>query len=305
MKDILSILNEPVRMQEIFDPVMEEKRIRLFILRLDEIDLIISGNKLFKLFYFLQQALSSHHQTILTFGGAYSNHLAATAAACASLKLNSIGIVRGYRPAILSHTLKKCEDEGMKIYFLPAKIYRNQNEMEFIESLHKEYGQFILVPEGGACITGKLGAEKITALVEGKNFTHACCALGTGTTAAGLSALRHQGTTILTFPVLKGITDLEMRMRNLLPGEILDGYEFMNEYHFGGYAKKTTELLNFMNNFYRKHGIPTDFVYTAKMFFGVWDLLYKDYFPFNSKILCLHTGGLQGNLSLPENTLSF
>lgn len=305
MVNIFSILDQPVRLQEIKDPLLEAQHCGLFVLRLDELHPLISGNKLFKLYYFLQAALETDHRTVITFGGAWSNHLAATAEACAGLELNSIGIVRGEKPQLLSNTLQQCQKSGMKLFFVPRNVYAQKSEEFFTEDLHQQHGPFILIPEGGASVEGRLGAEKITTLLKGRKFSHVCCATGTGTTIAGLSSLRAEGTEIIGFTVLKGLKDLEHNLQKLLPGEEPEGYKFFYDYHFGGYAKKTSELVLFMNNFFRNHQIPTDFVYTAKMFYGVWDLLGKNYFPFNSKILCLHTGGLQGNLSLPPNMLAF
>ncbi len=274
------------------------------MLRLDEIHPVISGNKLFKLIYFLEEAKKSKHQKIVTFGGAYSNHLAATAFAANKLNLKSVGIVRGEKPKLLSPTLLFCLENEMQLEFISREAYRKINEKDFLKDVKDKYGKAVLIPEGGFSLKGKDGAGLIYNYFTDKNFTHVCLPVGTATTFAGLVDVNNNEAEIIGFGVLKNFNDIEKRFAELKvnPGR---KYSFFKDYHFGGYAKKTGALITFMNDFYEQNKIALDFVYTAKMMFGVKDLIEKKYFPEGAKILCIHTGGLQGNSSLQQSELFY
>ena len=288
----------------IHDPFLTKSNISLSVLRLDKIDPEISGNKIFKLWHYLYEA-SGKHKKVITFGGPYSNHLAATSAACNKLHIDSIGIVRGQMPAIFPGTLSFCKKNGMQLLFVSREEYNKKENLSFGIRLKEEFGDHVLVPEGGFGPMGLLGAQEIVQHYHPNTYTHICCPVGTGTTIAGLMKASDNKSTILGFSALKGLNDFKERMNVLLDPDIRKNYSLNNDYHFGGFAKSTSELFEWMNSFYRTHKIPTDFVYTGKMMFGVYDLIKNHYFKKGSSILCIHTGGLQGNNSLPENTLCF
>lgn len=298
------LINIPPRIDQLQDKKYDLKRITLSILRLDKIHPVVSGNKLFKLNYFLDDAISSSHKTIITFGGAWSNHLAATAYACSEKGIRCIGIVRGEKPAALSDTLVFCMQNGMELNFICRKRYQQISNTQFADGFTKEYGDHTLIPEGGFSIQGAKGAAAITDYLDRKKYTHICCPVGTATTFAGLINGSGDASEIIGFGVLKNMTDISQRLKKLNVTETKK-YLFVNAYHFGGYAKKTIELITFMNTFYLDNKIPLDFVYTGKMMFGVTDLISKNYFVPGSNILCIHTGGLQGNRSLPKGMLIF
>jgi len=288
------------------DELFVEKQITLSVLRLDKIHPLVSGNKLFKLHYFLEEALTSKHNTIVTFGGAYSNHLAATACACKLLKLKSIGIVRGEKPEKISSTLQQCMQDGMQLKFIPRLQYADKGTTDFINELKKEFGNCMIIPEGGYAPTGANGAALIMDLIKYNSYTHICTASGTSTTTAGLLIAANPGQIIVSLPVLKGITDNKTSIKELTESkEDFENLLILDNYHFGGYAKKTDWLIGFMNECWIKYKLPLDFVYTAKMLYGIIDSIKKDTFEKGSEILCLHTGGLQGNKSLPLNSLLF
>ena len=292
--------------EELTDELFLQKQVSVSVLRLDQIHPVVSGNKLFKLHYFLQEALQSKHKTILTFGGAYSNHLTATAFACKTLQLKSIGIVRGEQPVQLSPTLQQCINDGMQLKFISRQAYEAKENPEFINSLQSELGEFIIVPEGGYHPLGVKGAALIMDLIYPVNYTHICTATGTATTLAGLLMAAKPQQTIISIPVLKGMTDINERIKYLAGLKTLPAnLHVLQDYHFGGYAKKTDSLIQFMNDCWLQYQLPLDFVYTAKMMFAITDSIKNDLFKKESKILCLHTGGLQGNKSLPLNTLLF
>ncbi len=285
------------------DDLFTQKKLNLSVLRLDKIHPVVSGNKLFKLHYFLKEV--SPKKTIITFGGAYSNHLAATAFACSSLNIKSIGIVRGEEPVQLSHTLKQCIDDRMQLRFIPRDAFTKKESAVFIDALKKEYGDPIIIPEGGYHPIGADGAALIMDLA-GRNYSHICTAVGTATTLAGLLKAAHLSQTIIGIPVLKGMNDIQERIQWLTGNNsIPKNLELLPDYHFGGYAKKTDALIRFINQCWQQYHLPLDFVYTAKLFFGIIDHIKKGHFPEGSNILCLHTGGLQGNKSLPLHTLLF
>ena len=292
--------------EELHDELFTEKQVTVSILRLDKIHPVISGNKFFKLHYFLEEAIAGKHDTIVTFGGAYSNHLAATAHVCNLLQLKTVGIVRGEKPAQLTHTLLQCMQDGMQLQFISRQEYAKKETAVFNKALIAEFGECIIIPEGGYHPLGARGAALIMDLIKDNNYTDICVASGTATTLAGLLMAAKPTQKVVNFPVLKEIKDNKIRVKELTG----NSHEFknlliLNQYHFGGYAKKTETLIKFMNDCWLQYKLPLDFVYTAKMFFGVIDSIKNGIFEAGSKILCVHTGGLQGNKSLSLNSLSF
>ena len=283
---------------------IKKKNISLSILRLDKIHPNISGNKYFKLYYFLQKALLLKKK-IITFGGAYSNHLAATAKACNISQIECIGIIRGERAKNISHTLSFCEEQGMKLQFINREEYKKKDTEYFKLELSENFGEHILIPEGGYSKDGVNGSGLIANFYNHHNFSHICTPVGTATTLAGLINVSLPSQKIIGFNILKNITDINYRLKFLLDHNHTNNYYLIDDYHFGGYAKKTNELIAFMNRFYDEFSIPTDFVYTGKMMFGVLDMINKNYFSAGSNILCIHTGGLQGNQSLKKGILNF
>jgi len=290
---------------EISHPGFEQKKIKLSIARLDKIHPVVSGNKLFKLHYFLEEAVNSSHKKIITFGGAYSNHLLATAYAANNLGLHAIGIVRGEKPRDESRTLELCRESGMQLHYISRASYKNIQEPAFLNNLKKEFGERVIIPEGGFSHLGAKGASLIMERLQLNQPTHICVAVGTATTLAGLLQGSEKGETIIGFPVLKNMTDIGSRLTFLNIDKYPGKLNILDEYHFGGYAKTTPELISFMNDFYTDHKVPLDFIYTAKMMYGTMEKIDQHYFREGSNIICLHTGGLQGNISLEKGTLVY
>ena len=271
---------------------LSHKNISVFIRREDLIHPFISGNKFRKLKYNLIQAKTENQNALLTFGGAFSNHIAATAFAGKEYGYKTIGIIRGdeLESKINENpTLKFAQECGMQFKFVTRENYRHKTEVEFIEKLKQEFGDFYLVPEGGTNEFAVKGCEEIL-IKEDSQYDFICTAVGTGGTISGLinSILPHQK--VLGFPALKGDflkEDIRKFARN-------ENWELINDYHFGGYGKVNSELIAFINQFYVENQIPLDPIYTGKMVFGVMDLISNNYFSEHSKILLIHTGGLQG-----------
>ena len=294
-----------ISFDKIFNHKIINQNLSLTVLRLDKIHEDVSGNKLFKLHYFLEECLTSFHKTILTFGGAYSNHLVATAFLCNQKGIKSIGIVRGEEPQTLSPTLIRCKQFGMELKFVSREIYqRFDNDKQNFVELKMIYGEFTKVPEGGYHAKGAEGASLIMDIIKPEKFTHISTAVGTATTLAGLLLQKQIEQEIIAIPVIKNMTDISDRLNYLGVNKNNKPTVFC-DYHFGGYAKHTNELISFMNTFFAETHIPTDFVYTAKMMYGIYEKIKSGYFAAGSKIVCIHTGGLQGNKSLPAGTLIF
>lgn len=274
------------------------------VLRLDLLHPVVSGNKAYKLKEYIAAAKAGGKSTLLTFGGAYSNHVVATAAAAGMNGVKSIGIVRGDPPKNLSHTLLAAKGYGMELHFITREEYRRKAIPASVYESN-DAGNIYIIPEGGYGHPGMKGAMDILAQNNTSSYTHILTAAGTGTTLAGLVAAAAPHQKVTGVPVLKNAASLQREIENLLPAEKHTGFELLTDYHFGGYAKYTHELLAFMNEFYRQTSIPTDFVYTGKAFFAVVDLAKKGHFPSGSKLLVVHTGGLQGNASLKKGALMF
>jgi 1-aminocyclopropane-1-carboxylate deaminase/D-cysteine desulfhydrase-like pyridoxal-dependent ACC family enzyme len=290
---------EQITVDEIFSDELKKKNIGLSVLRLDKIHPVISGNKWFKLKYWLEDAKAKNMEHLLTFGGPYSNHIVAVAAAGCLHGLKTTGIIRGEQPANLSISLQQAGEYGMNLIFISRGHYR---EKKLPQELSDDT---YIINEGGYGSLGVRGASEILDCCKMEEFTHICCAVGTTTMMAGLikSALPEQeiiGLTVLKNPAAK------MDLRGLFAdADPKKQFSFVHDYHFGGYAKKTDALIEFMNVFYQTTGIPSDFVYTAKLFFGISDLIKKNVFKAGSKLLMIHSGGLQGNLSLSKGLLMF
>ncbi len=266
------------------------------VLRLDKLHPVISGNKWFKLRFYVQEALKKGFTSLVTFGGAYSNHIVATAAACAAAGLKSTGIIRGEAPKVYSHTLKTAASFGMELIFISREAYRQkQVPPELSEGCY-------FVPEGGY---GEKGAEGAATIPYDKSaFDIICCAVGTGTMLAGLINSKLPSANILGFSVLKNNLSIEAEAENLIKNSV-GNVHINHQFHFGGYAKYQTGLIRFMNELFGKTGVPTDFVYTAKLFYGVNELIGQGHFKPGTRLLLVHSGGLQGNLSLRKGTLIF
>lgn len=284
--------------QELPDAAWLSKDITTAVLRLDRIHPVVSGNKWFKLKYHLQQALQQQKKGICTFGGAWSNHLVATAFACRQAGLSSIGMIRGEAPSTLSITLQDAQQYGMQLEFVPRNSFMKQEA-----GSHNEH---LLVPMGGQSDLGVKGASEILSLAPLEQYTHIVCAVGTGTMMAGLvqaSLPTQQVIGISSLKIPAGIDNSLQRFVAEQTGK--QNFSIFFDYHFGGYARKTDALTGFMNKIYDQYQLPTDFVYTGKLLYGLTHLISSGYIPPTSRILVIHSGGLQGNRSLPEGTLTF
>ncbi|GAA4932337.1 pyridoxal-phosphate dependent enzyme [Algibacter agarivorans] len=270
----------------------KETGVELFIKREDQLHAFVSGNKYRKLKYNLLQAEKSGFKTLLTFGGAFSNHIAAVSSAGNILGFKTIGIIRGeeLRDKISENpTLNFAKENGMQFKFVSRGLYRNKTSDDFLNELKNEFGNFYLIPEGGTNSLAIKGCEEILTDND-ETFDYICCAVGTGGTISGLINCLKPSQQVLGFPALKG----DFLQQDISKFARQTNWKLISDYHFGGYAKINEELVTFINQFKIDFDIPLDPVYTGKMLYGIMDLIEKNYFPKGSKILAIHTGGLQG-----------
>jgi 1-aminocyclopropane-1-carboxylate deaminase len=262
------------------------------MLRLDVLHPVVSGNKWYKLKYNMAYAIGQGYNSVLTFGGPYSNHLIATAAAANAYGIKSLGVVRGRDAADkMTQTLKSCEEYGMQLVFVTREDYSKKNDAAWLEALSNEYGAPFIIPEGGANGQGRAGAEEIAGLVT-DNYTHICLSVGTGTSFEGIRNGLPETQAVLGYAPMKGGTYLADEISKYVS---TGNWQLFDDWHFGGFAKWNDELLAFMNDFYTINEIPLDVVYTAKMMYGIQQQMDAGFFPDDAVVLCIHTGGLQGN----------
>ncbi|MGY5850079.1 1-aminocyclopropane-1-carboxylate deaminase/D-cysteine desulfhydrase [Salegentibacter sp. F14] len=270
--------------------------IKVFLKREDLIHPEVSGNKFRKIKYNIEEAFRQDKRTILTFGGAYSNHITATAAAGEIAGIKTIGVIRGEELGVnLVKTLHEnpslnfAYSRGMQLHFVNRQQYREKTTEGFLKEIEEKFGDFYLLPEGGTNELAVKGCKEILGTGD-QAFNYICCSVGTGGTIAGIINASGKDQRILGFPALKGdfLSDQIRKYSNK------NNWELILNYHFGGYAKVNSDLINFINKFKKKYQIPLDPIYTGKLVFGIFDRIKRGEFPSGSRILIIHTGGLQG-----------
>ncbi|MEZ4956858.1 MAG: pyridoxal-phosphate dependent enzyme [Saprospiraceae bacterium] len=291
--------NKTSPIQEIHPAVFTQNSLQLFLKRDDLLHPHISGNKWRKLKYNLLEANRLGYSKLLTFGGAYSNHLAATAAAGNEYNFSTMGIVRGEKVLPLNPTLKYAELCGMELKFVCRSNFRNKSQNAILEDLEIDPNMYFVLPEGGSNCLAINGVAEIVAELKSQLPTlpdYICCACGTGATLAGISAGMSDAGTALGIPILKGNfmqNEVEVFLQKCSQ-KPLSNWQAIDGYHFGGYAKFKPELIEFINQFKTDFGIPLDPIYTGKLAFALFDLARKGFFKKGSTIVMVHTGGLQG-----------
>jgi len=290
----MKIVFKKLPLQAINDEITRKHNVRLFMLRTDLNHPHISGNKLFKLKYNLQRTTELNKKALLTFGGAFSNHIAATAAAGKEYGFKTIGIIRGEEYPELNPTLKFAAACGMQLYYVTRSLYQNKKELyEYVNNVFAAEN-FYLIPEGGANELGVKGCKEIIDSVD-IDFDYITCACGTGTTLAGIVQSLNDNQQAIGFQVLKSEGYIKSEVEKWLNENNRSNWSVDEKYHFGGYAKIKKELTDFIIWFEQANKIPLDFIYTGKMMFGIYDLIQKGFFKQGQTIIAVHTGGLQGN----------
>lgn len=283
------------------------------VLRLDLIHSEISGNKWFKLKRNVTKALEQNHTTIITFGGAYSNHIAATAAYCKNIGIKCIGIIRGEASSINNSTLTFAKQQGMELHFVSRELYLQKNDSEMNDYLLTRFGKHYLIPEGGNNVEGVLGCKDILTQMSNNTYDYILCNCGTGATYAGLLLASNKSQIIIGINVLKGENTIPQevlhQLKNVVPNNnlIIEGNEALNSaninthcitnnYSFSGYAGFDEKLIAFKKQFEQQFLIPLDYIYTNKLFYATFDLMSQHKFKQHAKVLVVHSGGLQGNI---------
>jgi 1-aminocyclopropane-1-carboxylate deaminase len=290
MLEFESLINIPTPLIEIFDDLFVENDVKVFVKRDDLTHEHVSGNKFRKLKYNLLEAKNMGFKKILTFGGAFSNHIAAVAEAGFLFGFDTLGLIRGDElNAESSPTLKFATQKGMKFEFVSREAYRNKADLTSVFS-----NEYFVIPEGGS---NYLALKGVAELLEEQLYPdYICTAVGTGGTLAGLlSNVKYEGE-VLGFTVLKNGDFLKDEVSFFLEKDFPENAELETRFHFGGYAKYNDELLSFIKTFESKHDFLLDQVYTGKMFFGVYQKIKEGFFKKGTRIVLLHTGGLQGRL---------
>lgn len=281
--------------------ILTQKGISLYLKREDQSHPLYGGNKVRKLKYHVLNALEENYSSFLTFGGAWSNHIFASAAFFNEIGKPIVGIIRGEEPNDYSDTLVFAKEKGMEFDFISRSEYRRRYDTDFLEKIKEKYPNTYIIPEGGSGKRGVLGCTEILTKTD-QEFDYICSGAGTGGTMAGLTLSLGLHQKSIAFSALKGgnflVNDIHQLMDQYsedYPVEQLKKQlSIQTDYHFGGFAKSTPELIQFMRDFYAKTNIKLDHIYTAKMFFGLLDMIKNDYFSRNTKILAIHTGGQQG-----------
>jgi 1-aminocyclopropane-1-carboxylate deaminase/D-cysteine desulfhydrase-like pyridoxal-dependent ACC family enzyme len=274
-------------------PLFEQKKVSLFIKRDELIHPVIQGNKWRKLKYNLIEAQNNKQTTLLSFGGAYSNHLHALAAVGKQQGLKTIGIIRGEAPKTLNPCLQDMLNWGMQLKFITRKAYKQKTHADFINNLKQELGEFYLIPEGGNNAAGKKGCAELLLELDDE-YDVICCEVGSGTLLGALIEHNTLHSKYLGFAVMKNPQLNEEIKAGLAQSKNLPEWKINHQYHFGGFAKTTPELNQFIQHFKQQHHIQLEPVYSAKMLWGILDLIKQNYFKPGSNILAIHGGGLQG-----------
>lgn len=286
----------PTPLQLIREPLITERGIELWLKRDDLTHPEIQGNKWRKLRYNLVEARQEEHDTLLTFGGVYSNHIAATAAAGRLFGFKTIGIIRGEPTDTPTDTLLTAARNGMRILWMDREQYRHKDDPDSLESLHVQLGRHYHIPEGGTNILALPGVIEMLAEIK-EDYDYICTASGTGGTLAGIVAGLYGKRKAIGFSALKGKDTLTPTITQLVSdytGQTFDNWHITSDYHCGGYARVTPELIDFIKQFKLDHLVQLEPVYTGKMLMGLYDMIGKGYFPRGTRIVAVHTGGLQG-----------
>ena len=293
-------------LQRLQSSLLDRKGVEVYVKRDDLIHPQFGGNKWRKLKYNLIHAREKHYDTLLTFGGAWSNHIYATAAAARHFGFNSIGMIRGEKYTPLNNTLAFAEDCGMQLHYIDRARYRQKHQQEYLQKIQQDFGDVYLLPEGGSNELALKGCEEIVHEINDEiqqSFDVICCASGTGATLAGLARAISGSQLAIGFSALKGGSFLSDEVASYLHGTApgtetnppTNNWQIELDFHFGGYAKIDDQLVSFMNQFQSQHGFKLDAVYTGKMFYGLFHRIESGYFKPGTVIVAVHSGGLQGN----------
>jgi D-cysteine desulfhydrase len=298
-------IKKRIKIQQIEKTLNSRLKACFDVARFDELDPDISGNKFFKLKYNIESAILQEKKGLLTMGGAYSNHLAATARACSLYGLKSIGIVRGEIPNTLNHTLSYCQSQDMGLLSVRRSSFDREDET--IQALKDQYQDFLFIPMGGANEDGIKGAAEMADMVSAfETYDIIICSIGTGTMFRGLKQRIQKNQLLVGIPAMKLSLDEEQNFIDSLIGKNAENqFQIISSFAGNGFGRVEPEIIRLMNETYKEFDLPLDFVYTGKLLNALYALIIQGEIDPMKKILFIHSGGLQGNLSLPPSTLIF
>ena len=274
--------------------------VKIFMKRIDLVHPVISGNKWYKMKYNIAEMMDDKIDTLLTFGGAFSNHIHATAMAGKVFGFKTIGLLRGEEHLPLNETLQSAVDNGMEIHYVDRTTFRKRDTIEYLDELKNKFGDAFILPLGGTNNTALKGCAEIVENID-VDYNYICSASGSGGTFAGIVAGLNGNKKGIVFPALKGGKFLEKVISDLVlnyTGKQFQNWSLNADYHFGGFAKLTKELVEFTKEFEKLNGFELDYIYTNKMMFGIAELIKSGYFKSGETIIAIHSGGLQGNLGM-------
>ncbi len=274
--------------------------VNVFMKRIDLVHPVISGNKWYKTKYNIAAMMEEGKDTLLTFGGAFSNHIHATVAAGKAFGFKTIGLIRGEEHLPLNETLQYAVDNGMELHYIDRTRFRERESESFLNEIKNKFGDVYILPLGG---TNKIALKGCAEIVEqiDIDYDYICSASGSGGTFAGIVAGLNGNKKGIAFPALKGGAFLEEIISNLVfeySGKSFSNWSLNTDYHFGGFAKLTKELVEFSKEFEKLNSFELDYIYTNKMMFGIAELIKSGYFKSGETIVAIHSGGLQGNLGM-------
>jgi 1-aminocyclopropane-1-carboxylate deaminase len=285
-------LRLPSEVVEVHDHCLRQRNVRLLLKREDLIHPELIGNKWRKLKYNLTRATEQGESTLLTFGGAYSNHIRATAAAGYHLGFKTIGIIRGEQHLPLNESLAYATTRGMTLFYIDRSTYRRKMDPEVIAALRERFGNFFLIPEGGSNAEALDGCAEIAREID-SDFDLICCPCGTGGTLAGVSAGLQDGQRALGFSVLRDgrfLGNEVSRLQQQRYGHVFNNWSIECGFHFGGFARRNDELTAFIDSFERKQGIRLEWIYVAKMLYGIFTLIEREVIIDGTTVVALITG---------------
>jgi len=291
----------PIKLPNVFTDV------KVFMKRIDLVHPVISGNKWYKMKYNIEKMIDEGNDTLLTFGGAFSNHIHATAAAGKAFGFRTIGLIRGEEHLPLNQTLQSAVDNGMKIYYVDRTTFRLRESEKFLDDLKNKYGDVFILPLGGTNNIALKGCAEIVNNID-VDYNYICSASGSGGTFAGIVAGLNGSKKGIAFPALKSGGFLKDVIEDLVfdyTGNKYQNWDLNTDYHFGGFAKLTKELVEFTKEFEKLNKFKLDYIYTNKMMFGIAELIRSGYFKSEETIIAIHSGGLQGNLGMQNRINQF
>ncbi len=281
--------------------------VKVFMKRIDLVHQVISGNKWYKTKYNIVEMMNQGKETLLTFGGAFSNHIHATVAAGNTFGFKTIGLIRGEEHLPLNETLQYAVDNGMELHYVDRTTFRTRDTKEFTEWIRNKFGDVYILPLGGTNNIALKGCAEIVEQID-INYDYICSASGSGGTFAGIVAGLNGDKKGIVFPALKGGGFLKDTISDLVlnyTGKNFNNWNINTDYHFGGFAKLTKELVKFTREFEKLNGFELDYIYTNKMMFGISELIKSGHFKSGETIIAIHSGGLQGNVAMKEKAKKY